>query len=666
MPDRFIATRIRDLPLFEKLTDAQVDQMSDAFQAIRFEPGMIVFRQGQASQGLMLIASGRGVFTRFTPQGSEESIGQIGAGEYINESALFNEQYETATLRAVESMIVLLLSRGRFAQFLSGKPEIRTNLRVPPGWGGSPPVSASTPPPMPAPPQQAVYTPPVQPSAPARRAELTPSLQQPVFRQPAAAIPPAQPAPQPMTESALRTSPARLFKGQRDDETVLHVFKRHWWAVARSAWISVVIVMVAVVVAAGLSPASGLLALAVIGAGLVLGAIVIGYLYVEWRDDMAVVTDQRLIRISNYVLRLENTFSDVPLDRVLEINVDIPAGDPFARVFNYGTVIIKTAGQGGKIEVDMIPQPMRLQNAIFTQRDRYRESSVARQRAQVQADIQQALGYAPNTPHNVQSGAGGIMDPELRTTRGFFLARTRFINDKGEMVYRKHFTVWFGHIVIPLLLTLAGIGVMIVSFAVPESILRGGIGLSLGGFIFVLGTVWLYIADWDWRNDLFIVGEQTVTIIHKRPFWLQNQIDQIRMSQIDNVVSDVSGLLDTLLNRGMVKLYLIGADTGKVLGPVYDPQELGSELSRRQQVIKAQRERDEAAKNRTAITDYLAQYHQVVTQGQTPGQFPTNAPYPPTGQTAPPSAPPAPPPIQPRDGIRPPNIPRARRDSELE
>lgn len=667
MPDRFIASRIRDLPLFERLTDAQIDQISDAFQAIRYEPGMIVFRQEQASQGLMLIVDGRGVFMRYTPQGVEQPIGQIAAGEFINESALFNEQFESASLRAVETMIVLLLSRGRFAQFLSGKPEIRANLRVPPEWGGSTPNSASQPPGITPAPQQ----PPAMPSfsQPNLNAGFFPPAQ--VLQAPH--TPPAQTAfaanqihqPSPVQPTAaastgMRTSPQRLFKGQRDDEIVLNIFKRHWWAFVRYAWIALVIVIIAFVVAAGVASSSALLAVALIGGGLVVGGVIMAYFYFEWRDDMAVVTDQRVVRIWNNLLRLENSIADLPLDRILEVNSEIPPGDPMARLFNYGTVIVKTAGQGGSIEVDMIPKPTGLQTAIFAQRDRYRDSSVARQRAQVQADIQHAIGGAPNTAQaSSPANLGGMMDPQLRTSRGFFLARTRFVNEDGDVVYRKHFTVWLGIILIPLLVVLAGIVIVIVSFTVQETILRGGIGLSIGGLVFVFGCLWVYIADWDWRNDMFIVGDQTVTIIHKRPFWLQNKIEQIRMAQIDNVFSDVSGFIDTLLNRGVVKVFLIGADekSGKVLGPLFDPQELGGELSRRQQSIKAQRERDDANQNRQAITEYISQYHQIINQPPTQAQ---SAPPPPA------HAPSSPPPIAPRDGIRPPNIPRARRDSELE
>ena len=682
MPDRFIASRIRDLPLFERLTDPQIDLLSDAFQAIRYEPGMLAFRQGQIAQGLMLIVSGRGVFTRYTPQGVEQQVGEIGAGEYINESALFNEQYESASLRVVESMVILLLSRGRFAQFLSGKPEIRANLRVPPEWGGNAPISASAQSQTLNP--QAVYTPPTPPAmptqAPAPSVRMPPSM--PVNNPRAtgsvpsvpiqtAAPPYATSAANRVTQAApmqptsapvgVRTSPERLFKGQRDDETVLHVFKRHWWAFARFGWIAVILIIVGVIIGLNTAATSALLALGIIGASVIVGGAFMAYLYFEWRDDMAVVTDQRLVRIWNYLLRMENTISDVPLDRILEVNVEIPPTDPFSRIFNYGTVIVKTAGQSGAIELDMIPRPTALQTAIFTQRDRYREVSAARQRAQVQADIQRALGQMPA---NAQSASSGIMDPKLRNARGFLLARTRFIDDDGNIVYRKHFTVWFGHIVIPLIITLVGLGLAVFGTLSPDSILRGGVGLGLSAFVFIVGGIWLYLADWDWRNDLFIIGDQTLTLIHKRPFWLQNQVDQIRLSQIDNVVSDVRGFVDNLLNRGVVRVYLIGADErhGKILGPLFDPQELGAELSRRQQLVKSERERVEASKNRQVITDYLAEYHNVI--NQTPaGQQPA--------QTAPPAQaaprpPAAPPPVTPRDGIRPPNIPRARRDSELE
>ncbi len=660
MADRFIFSRIQHLPLFAQLPDEQLEIVSDVFQAVRYEQGMFVFRQGQASQGLMLIASGRGVFIRVNAQGIEEQIGQINPGEYINEGALFAEIYESASLRVVETMIVLLLSRGRFAQMLTQEPALRTNLRIPPQYGGQPPV-------MSAPPQQeSVQAAPVNP--PSRFSGMPPRMPTPgaapkVSTQTMQATAPTPASPPPAAPiSPPRTAPKRLFKGQRDDEAILHLFRRHWWAFGRYTVIGVLIAVMFAVVAVGAALTSTLLAVALLGAGLVAGGVVIAYLYFEWRDDFVAITDQRVVRVWNHFIQMENTISEIPLDRVLEVNVEIPPRDPIARLFNYGTVLIKTAGQTGNIALDMMPNPTQIQATIFSQRDQFKRSREVQHQAQIRADVAHALGGAvPNVPSAAQHNPtlDNLSGENLRQDRGVFFARTRFVNDDGDLVYRKHSTIWFGHIFIPLMGVLAGLAVMLGSVVITDWLLRGTVGLLIGALVMGFFGVLLYLADWDWRNDMFILSKGTVKLIRKRPFWLQNEVDTIRLNQVENVVSDVNGLLNSLLNRGVVRMFLLGADPNqvKILGPLFDPQELQSELSRRQQATKTESQRSEEASRRQQFAEYIAAYHQL--QGGAPQTPPT---APPT-QSAPPSAPPS---TVRRDGIRPPTVPRTRRDQDLE
>jgi hypothetical protein len=225
------------------------------------------------------------------------------------------------------------------------------------------------------------------------------------------------------------------------------------------------------------------------------------------------------------------------------------------------------------------------------------------------------------------------------------LLSTEFTNAKGETVYRKHTAVWIQHVFLPGALTLAGVIVLltgVVGFFVPLVVVVAGIGLT-------------YAADWDWRNDLYIVGDQTITIIHKRPFFLQDQKDLISLAQVDNVVAEVNGLFDTLLKMGQVKVLLTGteAKNAKYFTQVYDPVHVQEEISRRQDRAEQAKRDAEAARQRQAIVEYLSVYHES-TQNTTQG---APAPPPPGAFNTPPDQPP-----RVRDGSRPPGIPRVQPD----
>ncbi len=491
MAERFVQSHIRNLPLFQQLTPAQIGVLASIVQVLRFDAGQLVIQEGQPTPGLFLFVSGRGILTRHAPNGVDETVGTIAAGQYLDEEALYASGVETVSMRVTETAIVLLIPRAPFVQLITQYPEIRANVRV-------------------------------QTSA-------------------------AQP----------RETGVHLFKGQRPDETVLQVWRRHWWAVARHGWIALLAAIVMFAVALLLAGRAPALALGAAGLAVVIPGIIVAYLYNDWQDDSVVLTDQRIVRVWHRAIAFETTISEMPLDQVLEVNTVIPPGDPFARLFQYGTVTVKTAGEGVNMGLEMMPHPTGVQSMIFQQRDLFRERLEQHQREFVRTDIQEALGMGM-----IQSGQPSAPQPksDQPTTIGVPFVRTKFMSSNGDVIYRKHSSIWVQHVFFPTLLIIGSVLVMLVSLMVPTLPFSGGIGLAGGMFLLIFGILWFYATDWDWRNDLFIIGNETITLIRKRPFWLQNQVERIRIAQIDNVKSEVNGLLDNLINRGNVRISLIGSD----------------------------------------------------------------------------------------------------------
>ncbi|MBZ0287763.1 MAG: hypothetical protein K8I30_09130, partial [Anaerolineae bacterium] len=200
----------------------------------------------------------------------------------------------------------------------------------------------------------------------------------------------------------------------------------------------------------------------------------------------------------------------------------------------------------------------------------------------------------------------------------------------------------------------AGLMLMILSLF---SVTLEGLGplqFILGFFVVLVGGIWAYWADWDWRKDMYIIGEKSVRLIHKRPLWLQDTTDQILLTQIDNVISNRSGILNTLLDRGNVQIFLLGDDkkNAKVFQTVYQPAAVQDEISNRRARVIDQAKKDEVQNQHRAIAEYLDVYHERVSAAN---RLTTPVPQPP----------PTPPPAQPsaaRDGTRPPRIPRVRND----
>ena len=206
-------------------------------------------------------------------------------------------------------------------------------------------------------------------------------------------------------------------------------------------------------------------------------------------------------------------------------------------------------------------------------------------------------------------------------------------------------------------------------------LLLGVVGFFVPLLLMALGAGWFYLMDWDWRNDLYIVGDQTLTLIRKRPLWLQDQKEQVLISQVDNVLASTTGFMNSLLKVGEVRIMLSGADekNAKVFTNVYQPQEIQQEISRRQARAQDQKRQKNANDQRKAILEYISVYHDTIApQVPTISQPATGIPQEPTPNpfAATPgattsgalNAAPEPPLVPRRDRSRPPGIPRARRD----
>lgn len=467
------------------------------------------------------------------------------------------------------------------------------------------------------------------------------------------------------TAADQRETPRYLFKGQRENETVLHIYRRHWWAFGRWLWLPGIIGMAAFGAAILLAAVNGAVALVAAGLGIIIPGAIIAYMYYEWQDDSVIVTNQRVVRVWKMLFTFENTINEIPLERVLEISAEIPPADPFARLFNYGTVAVKTSGENANLLLDFMPQPMQVQRMIFAQRDQFQQQNAQRRQDQIRADIERALGRP-----SAQTGAAPVGAPappeasaDESSTIGASFLRTKFINVNGEIVYRKHVSVWLAHIIFPTLVIFGGVILFALSL-IPSFTFSGagGIGVSLAVLLF--GALWFYWGDWDWRNDTFVLGKDALTLIRKRPLFLQNQRDTIRLMQVDNVRSDVNGIVNTLLNRGNVYISLIGAEANaKTFDHVYDPQSIQAEISQRLATIRATQAQAQTDQQRQQMLEYFAVFQQVtgrdgrddaLTHSAPTAPHPYSPVAPPPDETIPNEPPPA------RDANRPPRIPRSR------
>ncbi len=585
MADPFIESRIKHLPIFQKLPPMQIEAIANSFEVFEIQPNDLIFSQGYQAQGLYVLVNGSGVLTQLGSDGVERTVGEVRANQYVGEISLFRQVMETMSLRVIERAIILYLSRQRFEAALQQFPEIRANLNS--QYMNAPEVVAKP-----------------------------------------------------------------LFKGQRPTEAILMRTRRHPWSFLRLCILPIFlgIALIIVGVFAGLTWIS----LVLFGIGIILPGVWIYFRYDEWNDDWITITDQRVIREENSAFSFETSISEVPFSSVHEVNFQIPP-EPFALFFKYGIVTIKTAGQSGQMILDFIPNPEAMQKVIFSYQQNYQKSAKDQNREAIRREVDRFLEEKEG------GGTTQIVTNAQKQPDRVPLLSTKYINGNGETVYRKHLSVWFSYIFLPTLLMLGGLVLLLLTIVGVAIQGLGGIQLVLAVFIMLVSGLWFYWVHWDWANDMYVVGDQSIRIIHKRPLWLQDSVDQLVLNRIDNVVSDKSGMMNAIFNRGNVLLYLVGDDKSKakVFEKVYDPGKIQLEISDRRAKALAKSKEAENQRQHQTIAEYLDVYHERIAETAAKNAA-SQAPV----QQAPPASPPpasSAPPVS-RDGTRPPRVPRIRRD----
>ncbi|MCE2488712.1 MAG: cyclic nucleotide-binding domain-containing protein [Anaerolineae bacterium] len=388
-----------------------------------------------------------------------------------------------------------------------------------------------------------------------------------------------------------------LFRGQRRGERVITLRRRHPWSWAYKALLPVTLALVALI-AASLAD-NTTLTLALVGAGLLLPALWLLYLMAEWHNDYLIITDQRIIRREKTILAFEETLAELPLESVHEVSFDIPKHDTFAHVFGYGTVFIRTAGDSGNMTLPMMTAPEELQTLLMRNRQEFRRRLQEQAQASVEENMDALMAGAPLSPLPAPPGFTSHDAP------GVF--STRFSDPQGNVVYRKHLSVWLGHIFPPLVL-LIGSAISLIVQLMPDVAPDFGLaGLLVGGIGVTGAILWLYWSDWDWRNDMLFIGQTTLRIIHRRPMWMQDYNEQFLLTQVDSVTINRSGPLNTLMDRGDLLISLIGDDLGaeRDFSKVGRPLRVQDEISGQRAAVLARREESEALRRREEFATWI-------------------------------------------------------------
>jgi CRP-like cAMP-binding protein len=411
------------------------------------------------------------------------------------------------------------------------------------------------------------------------------------FEQVITANPSIMQALNPRVDIAQRLA-AQQQRGVRTDERVLLFTRRHAWAFVGKFVRLVILLLLMLALAYGLDRANiltPLLPLVVLGAAFLLPGIIGVYFVLEWTNDTYTVSDQRVIHDERNLLTFAQRREQALISNIQSINVR--RNGLFSELFNYGDLVISTAGTPQPVVLDTIPKPYHAQEVIF---------SVLKQRGIIPGSTVPIPEVAPppRPNGNAASEIFRVLIPRMRVVEG------------DRVTYRRHWLVLVRNLFMPTLFygLLAILLSVWISGALP--VLRnvsGGV-VIIGALVWMaLNTFWWYWEYADWRDDLFVVDNLSVVDLKRHPLWLQEVRIQAGLSQVQNVTSQVDGIVDRLYNKGRV-IIQTAAEQGKmVFEDISNPQQVAEEVLQRVQRYNEMRANAFRDDQRRAMESYFQQ-----------------------------------------------------------
>ncbi len=348
---------------------------------------------------------------------------------------------------------------------------------------------------------------------------------------------------------------------------------------------------------------SGWIALGVWAVLLVLWIV---WLVVDWRNDYAVVTNQRVVFLERVVF-LYDSRQEAPLNAVLSVTTDT---DFWGRTFSFGTVTVST--YAGTIKLNMLSQPEQVAAVINAILFRSGQSRVMAERQMMASMIRKRLGWGePKSPDEVL-----VKRPVQRQVKSGPLNRAlenmfQMRMERGRVItYRKHWFLLLRGLFLPGLFFLAALGLIVGVLMGLLSFLPSVLAwVAVGALILLISFLGLLYQYYDWHNDYYEITDDQILDVYKKPLGQEER----RVAPIKNIQSvrfDRKLLFGLIFNYGTV--YIQVGDTLLTFDNVFNPSDVQRELLRRIASKDMQEKQQQFAGQREMMADFLQIYYEVM------------------------------------------------------
>jgi CRP/FNR family cyclic AMP-dependent transcriptional regulator len=118
------------VPVFSTLEREDLGRIADLAVPRAFEPGQVVFREGDASDTCYIVRSGRARAVREHSGGRTITLATFGPGDIFGELALFEDERRSATVEAIEPTSVVAVLGPDMRRLMVEHPGISARLVI--------------------------------------------------------------------------------------------------------------------------------------------------------------------------------------------------------------------------------------------------------------------------------------------------------------------------------------------------------------------------------------------------------------------------------------------------------------------------------------------------------------------------------------------------------
>ncbi|NLD55001.1 MAG: cyclic nucleotide-binding domain-containing protein [Burkholderiaceae bacterium] len=110
--------------MFSGLTDSQIERLAAGSVRRSFPKGRTIVAEGEPSQSLYVLLSGRAKVQRSDTEGKEVILAVLGPGECFGEMSLIDDAPRSASVITIESCDFMSINKEGFKAMLMSSPEI--------------------------------------------------------------------------------------------------------------------------------------------------------------------------------------------------------------------------------------------------------------------------------------------------------------------------------------------------------------------------------------------------------------------------------------------------------------------------------------------------------------------------------------------------------------